>query len=125
MIVGSKRLICAVAAAVLASQWPTRAGHTPPRHPDLQGTWNGATLTPLQRPAQFKDRATFTPEEAAEYVRTASERHRAALQTANDRLMQVDIDETYVETDAIPLDGLRTSLIVDPPSGVLPPPLPA
>jgi hypothetical protein len=125
MIVGPTRIAGAIALALLAMQWPVRAEHPGPRHPDLQGTWSGATLTPLQRPAQFKDRATFTPEEAAEYFRTAAQRNRAALLTEDDRLTQVDIDDTYVETDVIKLDGLRTSLIVDPANGVLPPSLPA
>jgi hypothetical protein len=93
--------------------------------PDLQGIWNGSTLTPLQRPSRFKDRARFTPEEAAEYTRTAADRARGRLPTDDDRLTQVDVDDTYVEVEAIPLAGLRTSLIVDPPSGVLPPLLPA
>src|SRR5262249_27018006 len=117
------RLIIPIALLVL--QWPVRAQHATPNHPDLQGNWTGATLTPLQRPPQFKDRATFTPEEAAEYVRTAAERHRKALLTDDDRLMQSDIDDTYVETDVIQLDGFRTSLIVDPPNGMLPPTVPA
>jgi hypothetical protein len=102
-------------------QWPVGAQHAPRRHPDLQGTWNGATMTPLQRPLQFKDRSAFTPEEAAEYKRTAAERNRSRLRTADDRLMQVDFDDEYVETEAMKLDGLRTSLIVDPPDGMLPP----
>ena len=38
-------------------------------HPDLQGTWSNATLTPLQRPAELKDKEFFTPEEAKAYVR--------------------------------------------------------
>jgi hypothetical protein len=95
------------------------------RRPDLQGTWNASTLTPLQRPAEFKDRTTFTPEEAAEYVRSAPDRARARLPSEADRLTQVDIDETFVETEAIKLDGLRTSLIVEPREGTLPPLLPA
>ena len=33
--------------------------------PDLSGTYDTATLTPLQRPARFGDRLTLTPEEAA------------------------------------------------------------
>ena len=39
--------------------------------------------------------------------------------------MQVDVDDAYVEIEAMKLDGLRTSLIVDPPDGMLPPLLPA
>jgi hypothetical protein len=92
--------------------------------PDLQGTWNGSTLTPLQRPEQFRERSAFTPEEAAEYVRTTPDRIRSRLPTAADRQMQIDIDDTFVEVEKMPLDGLRTSLIVDPPDGMLPPLLP-
>ena len=93
--------------------------------PDLQGTWNGSTLTPLQRPQPFKDRVAFTPEEAAEYVRTSPDRVRSRLPTAVDREMQIDIDDTFVEFENMPLDGLRTSLIVEPATGMLPPLLPA
>jgi hypothetical protein len=93
--------------------------------PDLQGTWNGSTLTPLQRPEPFRDRSAFTPEEAAEYVRTSADRIRSRLPTSADRQMQIDIDDTFVEVEKMPLDGLRTSLIVDPANGMLPPLLPA
>jgi hypothetical protein len=89
--------------------------------PDLQGTWNGSTLTPLQRPQPFRDRSAFTPAEAAEYVRASPDRIRSRLPTAADRQMQVDIDDTFVEVEKMPLVGLRTSLIVDPADGMLPP----
>jgi hypothetical protein len=97
----------------------------PQARPDLQGTWNGSTRTPLQRPQPFIDRATFTPEEAAEYLRVTPDRVRGRLPTAADRQVQIDLDETYSEFERMPLDGLRTSLIVDPPNGLLPPILPA
>ena len=113
------RVISAISISLLVAQWSVRAQQAP--HPDLQGIWNGATMTPLQRPSEFKDRAAFTPEEAAEYVRTAADRNRNRLLTPDDRLTQVDVDDTYVETEAMPLDGVRTSLIVDPPNGMLPP----
>jgi len=110
-------------AALLAGSRAVRAQL--PTVPDLGGMWNGSTLTPLQRPTQFKDRSTFTPEEALEYVRTSADRIRNRLPTAADRQMQVDIDDTFVEVEKMPLDGLRTSLIVDPPDGLLPELLPA
>jgi hypothetical protein len=91
----------------------------------LQGTWNGATLTPLQRPRDFKDRVAFTPAEAEEYERTWSERARNGLPTADDRLTQADVDDAFVESEAIKLDGLRTSLLIDPADGSLPALLPA
>jgi hypothetical protein len=119
------RAICAISVALVVVHGSVHAQRHPPSHPDLQGTWNGATLTPLQRPPEFKDRVAFTPEEAAEYERTWSERTRNGLPTAADRLTQADLDDTYVESEAIKLDGLRTSLVVDPPSGTLPPLLPS
>jgi hypothetical protein len=112
-----------VIAGLVAGGQVLFAHHSPPRD-DLQGTWNGSTRTPLQRPPQFRDRATFTPEEAAEYVRTSADRIRARLPSQVDRDMQIDIDEASVEVENMPLDGLRTSLIVDPPDGMLPPLMP-
>src|SRR5437867_10410008 len=105
------RVASAIALAVLISTPSIHAQRDRAAHPDLQGTWTGATLTPLQRPPEFKDRAAFTSEEAAEYTRTAEERQRSRFPTAEDRLTQADIGDTYVETDVIQLDGLRTSLI--------------
>jgi hypothetical protein len=119
------RVACVVALTFFISAAPIRAQRDRPSHPDLQGTWTGATLTPLQRPPEFKDKAAFTPEEAAEYYRTAADRIRSRLATAEDRLTQADVDDTYVETEVLKLDGLRTSLIIDPPNGMLPPLLPA
>jgi hypothetical protein len=116
---------CAVASVLLISTASIHAQRDTSSHPDLQGTWIGSTLTPLQRPPEFKDKAALTPEEAAEYVRTAADRFRARLPTELDRLTQADVDDMYVETEVMKLDGLRTSLIVDPPNGMLPPLLPA
>jgi hypothetical protein len=115
----------AVFIASLGSQRVVDAQRNRPVHPDLQGTWNGATMTPLQRPPEFKDRSTFTPEEAAEFVRTAEARVRSRLPTEADRVTQIDLDDIYVEREAMPFDRMRTSLIVEPPDGMLPALLPA
>jgi hypothetical protein len=42
---------------------------TPEGRPDLQGNWNFATVTPLERPAQFSGKATLTHEEAAAFAK--------------------------------------------------------
>jgi hypothetical protein len=35
------------------AQKPWTVPHTPDGQPDLQGIWNNATLTPLERPAEY------------------------------------------------------------------------
>src|SRR5438093_1541903 len=119
------RVIWALSIAALLPGGRAVLAQRPASVPDVQGTWNGSTLTPLQRPQQFTDRSAFTHEEAAEYVRASPDRIRGRLPTPVDRQMQVDIDDTFVEVEKMPLDGLRTSLIVDPANGMLPPLLPA
>ena len=42
----------------------------------FDGIWNSATATPLERPAALKDKAFFTPEEAAEWERQVAERNQ-------------------------------------------------
>ena len=108
----------------LLASTPLHAQRDRTTHPDLQGIWSGGTMTPLQRPDAFKDRAAFTPEEAEAWVKHAPERLASRLPSDLDRLFQPDVDDTYVEFEEMPLDGLRTSLIVDPPNGLLPPLLP-
>jgi len=117
------RSLIVLAVAVLASTLAS-AQRDRTTHPDLQGIWNGSTMTPLQRPDGFKDKSAFTPDEAADWVKHASDRLASRLPSDLDRLFQPDIDDTYVEFEAMPLDGLRTSLIVDPMDGMLPPLVP-
>jgi hypothetical protein len=40
---------------------------TPHGDPDLQGVWNFATATPMERPGQLAGRERLTEEEAAEF----------------------------------------------------------
>jgi hypothetical protein len=120
------RAICGLALLVIFGPYLLAQGNRTNRvGPDLQGTWIGATLTPLQRPPDFRDRATFTPAEAEDYVRRLAQRTRDRLPTPEDRLTQVDVGATFVEAESFRLDGLRTSLIIDPENGMLPPLLPA
>ena len=116
---------CVLSLAALFMEGRTLRAQLPPDRPELQGTWNGSTMTPLQRPEPFRDRIAFTPQEAAEYVRATPDRIRSRLRTVVDRQMQIDIDDTFAEFEKMPLDGLRTSLIIDPANGMLPPLLPA
>lgn len=119
------RLVGALAIVATASVVMSGLAARPTPRPDLEGIWNGSTLTPLQRPAEFRDRATFTPAEAEAYLRGTVDRIAKRLPGDDDRATQIDIDDTFAEREAMSLDRLRTSLIVDPPNGILPPLVPA
>ena len=99
------------------------AQRTPDGHPDFQGFWSNGTATPFQRPAEFAEKALFTPAEAAEYEHTALDRLVRSF-PAEDRNAG-DLNDTYLDTHTLKVVDLRTSLIVDPPDGKLPPLLPA
>src|SRR5215831_18106753 len=40
---------------------------TPDGHPDLSGSWNTSTLTPLERPAEFAQKPVLSEQEAKDY----------------------------------------------------------
>jgi hypothetical protein len=91
-------------------------GWTPPRtregRPDLQGTWDFRTATPLERPREFAGREFFTAQEASEFERQAAERI-AGTQAVH--------APGWLDYGAHVLPSLRTSLIVDPADGRIPP----
>ena len=90
---------------------------TPWGDPDLQGIWNFGTITPLERPTQLKDRATLTPEEVARLNQEEAQRGDRRL---DDPTRDVEIAYNSFWWDRGGSTG-RTSLIVDPPDGRLPP----
>jgi len=89
--------------------------------PDLQGIWDATPVQiPLQRPAKFRDQEFFTEEQIAEL-----DKIRAAMpgnETRSVRGTEQDVAGAYnaVFTSRRPT-GRRTSLIVDPPDGRIPP----
>src|SRR5438094_864860 len=121
MTLMNRVVVAMVGTLTLAT--PAFAQRTPERRPDLQGFWTNGTATPFQRPADFANKQVFTPVEAAEYEQTALERLVKSF-PEQDR-NAADLNDTYLDTHGLKVIDLRTSLIIDPADGKLPPLLPA
>jgi hypothetical protein len=102
--------LLALPIAAHAAAWT--APRTPWGDPDLQGVWTYATMTPLERPRDLAAKSVLTPEEAAEYERQTTERQAATNNTAG---------PDWWDAGTRRLVDRRTSLIVDPDNGRLPP----
>jgi hypothetical protein len=98
-----------------------KAPRTPDGQPDLQGFWSNATYTPLERPDNVT-KEFYTPQEAVAAEKAAAARENA--QTDPGTVADVHYDFTQFGLDrsqATLARSLRTSLIVDPKNGKLPP----
>ena len=113
-------------------------GWTPPLTPwgapDLQGVWDFRTITPMERPAELAGRRVLTAEEAASFE--ASENRRlnrdlvdpkqgGAIYPPESQGGVVPYNEFWYDRGNRLVGDRRTSLIVDPPDGRLPPLTPA
>ena len=122
-----------LAGVFVAAQTPTAAvkpgtpakiwsaPRTPDGQPDLQGFWTNTTYTPLERPKNV-NKAFYTKEEALEALKRAAAAE--AEQTEPGTIPDVHYDFTQFGLDRSQSPfalNLRTSLIVDPPEGRLPP----
>jgi len=97
---------------------------TPWGDPDLQGIWNNVTLTPLERPAEFKDKTHLTAEEAAEYERRVANRQAEAESkptTEQSVGQRTGYSPTVWFETGHSLSDRRTSLLLQPADGRLPP----
>ena len=128
-------LVAVIAVVLLApppaaaqAQTASAEGSAPPRtpwdHPDLQGLWNNATITPFQRPEALADKEFLSEEEAANLEQQVVDR--------NDRLRRAPAQKTeaggnvgaynnfWMERGNTVVPTRRTSIIFDPPNGRLP-----
>ena len=113
--------------------------------PDLSGTYDAGTLTPLQRPFAFGDQLYLTPEEAREILEEADRMRRATLERSDPNRSAPETggstlaggeragvdggfgagavggyNSFWVDpgSDLVEIDGkVRTSIIYDPPNG--------
>jgi hypothetical protein len=124
--------ICARAQAASPSKrQPAKTiPRTPEKHPDFEGVWTTATITPLERPEEFASKATATDAEA----------HAYESKDKDSNTLDSDVGSNFNRATGGPgvgaynnlfvdrgselarVDGVkRTSLIVDPADGKIPP----
>jgi hypothetical protein len=113
----------AQAPALAARDW------TVPRladgKPDLQGIWTNRTITPFERPADLAAKEFFTREEAEAYVSRTLERNNRDNRTDDVNDVLSAYNAFWWDSGTSLLPTLRTSIIVDPPDGRIPPLTPA
>jgi len=114
-------LLVAFATITIVAATTGSSPRTPWGEPDLQGIWNDQFQAPLQRPAQYAGRELLTDEEVA-----ALDKQRAAIpqrpRVRPGKGSEADVAGAYngVFISVRPTSR-RTSLIVDPADGRIPP----
>jgi hypothetical protein len=123
----------ALSAAAPAAAQTGNAPRTPWGTPDLTGVWDFRTITPLERPANLADKEFLTAEEAARLEQEVVERNRRLDERPAERAAaggNVDrrddgspgfYNNFWLDGGTKPIETRRTSLVVDPPNGRVPP----
>jgi hypothetical protein len=103
-------------------------------HPDFEGVWTNATITPMVRPSIFKDQRTVGDDVAKQYEKKDKEvldsqdgQSDGPLIAAAGSSGTGGYNVLFVDrgTQLARVDGqARTSLIIDPPDGRMPPMVP-
>jgi hypothetical protein len=126
-------LVTLVSSGAAPAVAQTAAVRTAWGAPDLRGIWDFRTMTPLQRPTALADQEFLTEEEATTLEQEAVERRARILERPAERTSsetQVDIREDgtpgfynsfWLDLTTRTVGSRRTSLIIDPPDGRMPP----
>ena len=96
---------------------PWALPHTPDGQPDLRGYWTNATFTPLERPAELAGKEFMTEAEAAAYEK------KRQLQEESQAKDDIHYDNVIWQKESYDkvVTRRRTSIVVDPPDGKIPP----
>ena len=115
--VGLAVLVPALCGAQPAADGAAGA-RTPWGDPDLQGIWDFRTITPLERPGELAGTDVLSAEEAAvQEALTAAERVDRVPEAGDTGFY----NRFWLDQGSEVVATRRTSLIVDPPDGRLPP----
>jgi hypothetical protein len=111
---------------------------TPDGHPDLQGVWANNSVTPMTRPSQWKDKPSLTDAEVGELKALVAKYVSDGGDAVFQNFVQIALDMKekgkYSQTSYDPTTGNynqfwmaerdwdnRTSLVIDPADGQIPP----
>jgi hypothetical protein len=129
-----------LAVAAFQGDTPSSRYRTPKTsfgHPDLEGVWSNNSATPLQRPAAWADKQVLTDAELAQVEKAARQ-----LELEGDALFGDELIGDTIQGHTAPKSHdtetgnynafwlpardfeRRTSLIIDPPNGRIPPETP-
>src|SRR4051794_7783672 len=110
-----------LAAFVGATAATIAAQATPPRgfgERDLQGTWTNATMTPLERPAEFAGKEFLTKAEASAYETRVRDRNDADRRESDAEAdLATGYNDLFWERGRHVVSTRRTSLVVEPRDG--------
>ena len=108
------------AAAAKTGTWtPPR---TPDGQPDLQGIWNNGTVTPMERPAELAGKDIFTPQEARAWEKQVVDRvNRDQRAPGSVQDVARAYNDVWWDSGTTVVRTLRTSMVIDPPDGKIPP----
>ena len=126
-----------ISTAAGQSSTPSASLRTADGHPDLSGVWDFRTVTPVERPTELADQAFFSEEEVAAYAAERVRANNADLDreakkqittsrgqvngTPETRDLALAYNDFWWDRGTAVVETRRTSLVVDPPNGRIPP----
>jgi hypothetical protein len=130
--IGALALFAATLSAQNKAAW--KMPRTADGHPALQGIWNNSTRTPLERGAEFAGKPTVTDVEARAWEQKEHQAWQELDGTSEGPLHKTKGSEGTGAYNVLfydmgsglaRVDGVkRTSMVVDPPDGKIPPLVP-